>query len=262
MTHLLQLPALDQIETSTEDILAIKRLDLVPVLHDQSRLNSYADHIVQAQAVLLTGVDPQLNQQLSEVIARIIQLLNQSRQTFRKRQYNRLQKWLGIDIEFNAGQLQHLKELDRFIAEADQLCQRIQIEIQKSQARFQQVQGWREQMARYIRAAREFLHEFPAFARQHQAVPDHFAERLSKKIQTLQTLQASNDIALQQMRLTQQLSFSLIDRFKEAQQVLIPAWRYYLQQSTQDQSYTQLEQFDQSREQLIQTLQKTLKNKV
>ena len=39
-------------------------------------------------------------------------------------------------------------------------------------------------------------------------------------------LQASNDIALAQMQLTQQLSLSLLDRFNEAQHVLIPAWQY------------------------------------
>ena len=260
MTRLNDLPALQQMESRPEQLLSIKRLDLVPLLQDQTRLNAYADHIVQAQSVLLIGIDPQLNQKLSEVISKIIQLLNQSKRTFRQRKFNRLQQWLGIDIEFNAGQIRHLKDLDRLILEADQLCQRIHIEVQKSQSRFQQVQGLREQMARYIQAAQEFLHEYPAFTRQQPL--DHFTERLAKKIQTLETLQASNDIALQQMQLTQQLSLSLIDRFKEAQQVLIPAWRYYLQQSTQHQSLSQLDQFDQNREQLIETLKKTLNNKV
>ena len=111
-------------------------------------------------------------------------------------------------------------------------------------------------MAKYIRAAQEFLHEYPAFV-QHRHPLDNFADRLSKKVNTLQTLQASNDIALAQMQLTQQLSLSLLDRFNEAQHVLIPAWQYHVQQSQQHQQYSQT-QLDKSREKLIQTLQDSL----
>ena len=111
-------------------------------------------------------------------------------------------------------------------------------------------------MAAYIQAADEFLKEYPQFSKQQ--VLDHFVERLSKKINTLQTLQTSNDIAMKQMQLSQHLSFSLLDRFKEAQQVLIPAWRYHLEQSRESNSSKTIEQLDKSREDLIQNLKKSL----
>ena len=114
-----------------------------------------------------------------------------------------------------------------------------------------------EQMAAYIQAADEFLKEYPQFSKQQQVL-DHFVERLSKKINTLQTLQTSNDIAMKQMQLSQHLSFSLLDRFKEAQQVLIPAWRYHLEQSRESNSSKTIEQLDKSREDLIQNLKKSL----
>lgn len=256
MTIPLDLTPLSQLDINQEHILAIKRNDLVPLLNDPHRLNHYADHLVQAQSVLLNGVDPKLNQQLSEVIHQIIQQLSRSNKYLSQRKFNVLQKWLGIDIEYDAGQIKYLKNFDRLIDEANYLSQKLQIEIQKSQSRLQQVVGLREQMAEYIRAAEEFLQEYPQFSKQQTL--DHFVERLSKKINTLQTLQTSNDIALKQMQLSQHLSFSLLDRFKEAQQVLIPAWRYHLEQSRESNSTKTLEQLDKSREHLIQNLKKSL----
>lgn len=256
MTIPLDLTPLSQLDINQEHILAIKRNDLVPLLNDPHRLNHYADHLVQAQSVLLNGVDPKLNQQLSEVIHQIIQQLSLSNKYLGQRKFNVLQKWLGIDIEYDAGQIKYLKNFDRLIDEANYLSQKLQIEIQKSQSRLQQVVGLREQMAEYIRAAEEFLQEYPQFSKQQTL--DHFVERLSKKINTLQTLQTSNDIALKQMQLSQHLSFSLLDRFKEAQQVLIPAWRYHLEQSRESNSTKTLEQLDKSREHLIQNLKKSL----
>jgi len=60
------------------------------------------------------------------------------------------------------------------------------------------------------------------------------------------------------MQLSQQLSLSLLDRYKEAQQVLIPAWQYHVKQSQQSSSTIELEKLDNSREKLIHTLKKSL----
>lgn len=260
MKQFTELVPLDQIDVSRDELLSIKRNDLVPLLDDQVRLNHYADRIIQAQSVLLNGVDPQLTQQLSTVIAQIIGQLDQSKKTLKKRKFNALQRWLGLDLEFDSGQIKYMKDLERLIAEANHLSQKLQLEIQKSQSRFQQASGLREQMAKYIVAAQEFLLEYPNFVKNRHPL-DNFSDRLSKKINTLQTLQSSNDIALAQMQLTQQLSLSLMDRFNEARQVLIPAWQYHLKQSSEKNSVATLQELDQSREKLIQSLQQSLDKK-
>ena len=251
------LPALQDIPVDRTELLAIQRNDLVPLLNDQYRLNHYADQLIQAQAVLLDGVDPHLTQQLSATIEQLIQALGNSKKVLKQRKFNALQKWLGIDLEYGAGQVQYYKRLDTLLQQADGLSQKLQIEIQKSQSRFQQLIGLREQMAKYIQAADEFLLEYPKFVRNQHPL-DNFNERLTKKIYSLKTLQSSNDIAITQMQLSQQLSFSLLDRFKEAQQVLIPAWQYHVKQSQQSGSHSQLEKLDHSREHLIKSLRKSL----
>lgn len=250
------LPPLHQVEIDQDQLLNIKRNHLVPLLDDQMRLNHFADQIVQAQAVLLNGVDIKLSQQLSQVIGQIIGQLNNSNKVLKNRKFNALQKWLGLDLEFVSAKIKYMKDLDLLVDEASVLSQRLQLEIQKSQSKLQQVLGYREQMAGYVLAASEFLSEYPQFVKNRHPL-DNFSERLSKKVNSLQTLQASNDIAITQMLLTQQLSMSLLDRFKEAQQVLIPAWQYHLQQSQQQVQYSQSE-LEQSREKLIHTLQKSL----
>ena len=251
---------LQEITVDRAELLAIQRNDLVPLLNDQYRLNHYADQVIQAQSVLLDGVDPHLTQQLSVTIEQLIQALGKSKKVLKQRKFNALQKWLGIDLEYGAGQVQYYKNLDHLLGQADRLSQKLQIEIQKSQSRFQQALGYRERMAKYIVAAQQFLGEYPNFVNNRHPLDD-FPERLSKKINTLQTLQSSNDIALSQMQLTQQLSLGLIDRFKEAQQVLIPAWQYHLKQSNETQSQHSLAELDQSRDKLIQTLKQSLEKK-
>ncbi|WP_407305838.1 tellurium resistance protein [Acinetobacter sp.] len=257
MSQIDVLVPLAEIEVNRAELLSIQRNDLVPLLNDQYRLNHYADQLIQAQSVLLNGVDPHLTQQLSSTIEQLIQTLADSKKYLKARKFNALQKWLGIDVEYESGQVEYYKNLDQLLNRANHLSQKLQIEIQKSQARFQQLLGLREQMAKYIQAAQEFLGEYPKFVKNQHPL-DNFSERLSKKINTLQTLQASNDIAITQMQLSQQLSFSLLDRFKEAQQVLIPAWQYHVKQSNQSNSTIELEKLDNSRENLIKTLRKSL----
>lgn len=227
MSQFAVLVPIQNITVDAQDILQLKREQLVPLLNDQYKLNHYADVIIQAQSVLLNGVDPQLTQQLSQTIEKLIQSLSQSKKILKKKKFNALQKWLGIDLDFASNQVEYYKNLDRLLEQANQLSRKLQVEIQKSQARFQQLIGLREQMAKYVRAAEEFLTEYPQFV-PNQHPLDNFGERLSKKIYTLKTLQSSNDIAITQMQLSQQLSFSLLDRYKEAQQVLIPAWQYHV----------------------------------
>lgn len=252
------LAPLHEIETNLHDVLSIKRNDLVPMLNDQYKLNHYADKLVQAQSVLLQGVDPKLTHRLSQNIQQLIQQLSLSKKYLRKRKFNAVQRWLGVDVEFGAKQIGYYRNLDTLLEQTNTLSQQLQIEIQKSQSRFNQLSGLREQMALYVQSAEEFLNEYPNFA--HQYSLDHFAERLSKKIHSLRTIQASNDIAIAQMQLSQHLTFSLLDRFKEAQQVLIPAWKYHVQQSQHSGSDASLEKLEGSREKLIQTLKKSLEN--
>ncbi|WP_180063694.1 tellurium resistance protein [Acinetobacter sp. YH16042] len=259
MSQIDVLVPLKDITVDRAEVLSIKRNDLVPLLTDQYRLNHYADQLIQAQSVLLDGVDPQLTKQLSQTIEQLIQALANSKKYLKTRKFNALQKWLGIDLEYGSGQVEYYKNLDQLLDRANHLSQKLQLEIQKSQTRFNQLQGLREQMARYIVAAEEFLLEYPQFVKNQHPL-DNFAERLSKKVNTLQTLQASNDIAITQMQLSQQLSFGLLDRYKEAQQVLIPAWQYHVKQSRQSNSTSSLEKLDNSRENLIKTLKKSLEN--
>lgn len=254
------LTPIEQIPCSSDELLSIKRNDLIPLLDNQTRMNMYADQLIQAQSVLLNSIDPNLTQKLSLVISKIIEQLSASKKKLNQRKFNTLQKWLGLDLEFSAGQVKYLQDLESLIDEAKRLSQRLQIEIQKSESRFQQASGLREQMAKYIRAAQEFLHEYPDFVQNRHPL-DNFSDRLSKKIHTLQTLQSSNDIALAQMQLTQQLSLSLLDRFNEAQQVLIPAWQYHVKQSSAQNSFATTEDLDKSRDKLIQSLKKSLENK-
>ena len=70
---------LRNIPVNSDELLSIQRNDLVPLLNDQYRLNHYADSVIQAQSVLLNGIDPQLTLQLSQTIEQLIQSLADSK---------------------------------------------------------------------------------------------------------------------------------------------------------------------------------------
>ncbi len=72
---------LRDIPVNSDELLSIQRNDLVPLLNDQYRLNHYADSVIQAQSVLLNGIDPQLTLQLSQTIEQLIQSLADSKNT-------------------------------------------------------------------------------------------------------------------------------------------------------------------------------------
>ncbi|WP_044739413.1 hypothetical protein [Acinetobacter tandoii] len=252
-----ELIPLSEIEVNRQDVLAIQRNELVPIFDNPALLAGYAEQIVQAQAVLLQGIDPLLTQQFRQSIEELIQALTQSNKYLKKRRFNALQKWLGIDIEHGSGQIDYYKNLDVLLDRCQHLSQKLRLEIQKSQSRFQQLLGLRLRMANFVVAAQEFVHEYPKMLRTQHPL-DQFSDRLSKKIYSLQTVQASNDIAMQQIQLSQQLSLGLLDRFTEAQQVLIPAWQYHVKQSQQTDSTSELLKLDNSREKLIKTLRKSL----
>ena len=43
------LTPIEQIPCSSEELLSIKRNDLIPLLDNQTRMNMYADQLIQAQ---------------------------------------------------------------------------------------------------------------------------------------------------------------------------------------------------------------------
>lgn len=257
MPQMIVLKPIKEITIERDKVLEIQRNHLLSVFNDQYRLNHYADDIIQAQAQRLDGVDPYLTKQLSQTIEQLIQILSDSKKHLKVRKFNALQKWLGIDIEYGAGQIEYYKKLEFLLAKANQLSQKLQMEIQTSRKKIEEIHQYRQEMAHYIVAAEDFLNEYPKFVKDIHPL-DNFRERLSKKIMSLMTLQANNDIAITQMQLAEQIAFTLLDRFNEAQQVLIPAWQYYVKQSNQNISKSDLDKLDNTRLDLISTLKKSL----
>ena len=109
MSQIEHLVPLKEIVVDRNEVLSIKRYDLVPLLNDQYKLNHYADSIIQAQSLLLDGVDPHLTLKLSQTIEQLIQALAKSQKYLKKRKFNKVQKWLGIDIEYGSSQMQPLR---------------------------------------------------------------------------------------------------------------------------------------------------------
>lgn len=248
-----QLPALESIELDRERVTRIKRNVLVAMLDNPTLLTSYAGNVVEEQNQSLAYSAIVSGAQLSEIIHELIKLLEQSEQYFKPKKYNFLQRWMGVDIEQQANGLQSLQYVERLTQNASTLSQRISAEIYQSQQQMQKLQQLRADMAHYVKAAEEFVRECDDFAGAHTPL-NNFKDRLEKKINTLLTSQTATDLAMLQIRLSQNNAMTLLDRFNEAKNVLIPAWRQHVVSIQNAQTPMQLEQLNAARNRLVNTL--------
>lgn len=261
MSEVNTLAPLAEVDVLPEELLSIKRNELVPLLGDQYRLNYYAEYILKAETALLDDAIHALAKQLSQIIVELVAALADSKQYLGQGQFNFFQKWLGMDLEYTSSQINYYKKVDYLLHSATMLSEELQVEIQKSNAKFQQLLVHRDQMAKYIRAAEEFLVEYPAFVETHYPT-DHFSDQMAKKIQILQSSQQSNDAAIVKMKQVLDYSYALLDHFKEAQDVLIPAWKKQVKQSNQKTSSENLDKLHQTRENLIDLLNASLSKSI
>jgi len=79
----------------------------------------------------------------------------------------------------------------------------------------------------YIEAGREFLRHAPAEPEQQELIFDKPAERLSRKLANLATLQASHEMSLMHMKLARVQAIDIIDTFSQTIKILVPVWRQH-----------------------------------
>jgi hypothetical protein len=250
--------ALHDINLDQEMLLKIKRNVLVPFMRNPTLLTHYADHIVQEQNQLLLSQSIQSSQQLSQVIRQLINQLNQSKKYFGQKKYNFIQRWFGIDLEQQAGSVNFLNDLNQLVEVATRLSHQVATEIYQSQKQMQQLEQLRVDMAHYVVAAEQFVQECHAFADNKMSL-DPFKDRLHKKINTLMTSQSATDMAMLQQNLSRNTAMTILDRFNEAKNILIPAWQQHVLQLQTVQNPQELQQLNAARERLIQTLDHAVK---
>lgn len=79
----------------------------------------------------------------------------------------------------------------------------------------------------YIEAGREFLKVAPAEPEQQEVIFDNPAERLSRKLANLATLQASHEMSLMHMKIARVQAIDIIDTFSQTINILVPVWRQH-----------------------------------
>lgn len=242
----------DQSQSDQSAVIAIQRDILTPILIDPSKLSNYADAIIQDQQCLLSQANIAHSAELGRLIQNIIAQLNQSKKIFSTKKYHFLHRWFGVDLEHQAGSINFLKSLEKSIEQATILSQCVYGEIMQSQQNFQLLESKQVEMSQHIQAAEQFLQQAKQFTSSSQYEP--FAMRLDKKINMLMTSQHATDLAMAQIQLNQNVALSILDRFNEAKNVLIPLWYQQIRASHAGQSPAELEKLNRLREQLIRTL--------
>ena len=243
---------IDQSQSDQSAIIAIQRDILTPILNDQSKLSHYGDAIIQDQQRLLAQANIAHSAELGRLIQNIIKQLHQSKKLFSAKKYHFLHRWFGVDLEHQAGSINFLKSLEKSIEQATVLSQCVYGEIMQSQQNFHALESKRAEMSQHIQAAEQFLQQAKQFTSSGQYEP--FAMRLDKKINMLITSQHATDLAMAQIQLNQNVALTILDRFNEAKNVLIPLWYQQIRASHAGQSPAELEKLNRLREQLIRTL--------
>lgn len=244
--------SVDEFKQDQSAIIAIQRDILTPLLHQPSNLSHYGDAIIQDQQRFLAQANIAHSAELGRLIQNIIAQLNQSKKLFSAKKYHFLHRWFGVDLEHQAGSINFLKSLEKSIEQATILSQCVYGEIMQSQHNFKALEAKREDMSQHIQAAEQFLQQSKRFASSAQY--ESFSVRLDKKINMLMTSQHATDLAMAQIQLNQNVALTILDRFNEAKNVLIPLWYQQIRSSHAGQSPAELEKLNRLREQLIRTL--------
>ncbi len=252
--------ALHAIDLEQERITRIKRNVLLPLMQNPMLFSHYADNVVQEQNQLLLNKPIQSAQGLGQVIRQLIEKLNQSKKHLQQKKYNVLQRWFGIDLEQQAGSVQFFNDLNHLIDKASRLSHKVAGEVYQSQKQMQHLHRLRTEMAHYVIAAEQFETECQAFAQQQDI--SMFKQRLNKKINTLMTSQTATDMAMLQIELSQNVAMTILDRFNEAKNVLIPTWQQHVLSLQSGQDPQELQQLNDARHRLIVTLDNALHSSV
>ena len=244
--------SVDHSQSDQSAVIAIQRDILTPILNDPSKLSHYGDAIIQDQQCLLSKANIAHSAELGRLIQNIIAQLNQSKKLFSAKKYHFLHRWFGVDLEHQSGSINFLKSLEKSIEQATVLSQCVYGEIMQSQQNFNELESKRVEMSQHIQAAEQFLQQAKQFVSSAQY--ESFSMRLDKKINMLMTSQHATDLAMAQIQLNQNVAMSILDRFNEAKNVLIPLWYQQIRASHAGQSPAELEKLNRLREQLIRTL--------
>lgn len=258
-TNTIFLTALHDIPRNEETLLKIKRNVLVPFVQNPTLLTHYADHIVQAQNQLLSSATVQSSQPLAQVISQIIMQLDQSKKYFQPKKYNFIQRWFGLDLEQQADSIKFLNDLNQTLDHATHLSHRVATEIYQSRKQMENLDLLRSDMAHYVVAAEQFMQESEAFVEQKHVL-DNFRQRLQKKINTLMTAQSATDLAMLQRDLNQHIAMTILDRFNEAKNILIPVWQQHMLNVQSANTPQELQKLNDARQHLINTLDKAVQS--
>ncbi|MFB2578563.1 hypothetical protein ACEYX6_05320 [Acinetobacter sp. c2-A9] len=253
-----QLTPLAEMVDDTARLLQIKREQLVPLfdIARQQRIFEidYADAILQAQHQQLDTIHLALIPSFAENLSKIMQLLQQNEQK-KPKKFNRLQRWLGQDIEYKAKNLATQQQLKRLVDRIKTDSIRLQQQQQQSEQSIAKLQQLRLDMAYHIVALQQFIQESEQFALQSTSTSvQQLMPRLQQRVQQLSQAQVSTDMAMLQMLLNQDVATSLLQRVDELLQVLLPSWQHYLNTQHSANNAQQLEKIHRMRQQLLQQL--------
>ena len=244
---MLDLVALHDIPLNPDRIKRIVVQVLLPLQQQPQLFSQYGDHIIQAQQQLLAQRIAKHGAQLSQILENILGQLAQAKIMIQPRRYPKWQSWLGLDIEQQARHDEIFFRLERDVKSAASLNKHLEHEHQSHLTQLAQLHDLRIEMAYYIRAAEQLLTDF-------DTLRVEFKARVEQKINTLLTAQTATDLAMVQLKLSDDVNLTLMDRFTETITILIPAWQQHVAHQAHSETPEQLESLNQARHRLLQTL--------
>lgn len=244
---MLDLVALHDIPLNPERMKRIITKILLPMQQQPQLLSQYGDHVIQAQQQVLVQRVAQHGAQLSRILEHILKQLEQTKTMLQPRRYPKWQSWLGMDIEHHARQDEIFFRLERDVKRAAYLHRQLEHDHHATGEQLANLHELRVEMAYFIGAAEQLLSECDSLTLDFKA-------RVAQKINTLMSAQAATDLAMAQLKLADEVNLTLMDRFSETITVLIPAWQQHVASLAQQDTPQQLENLNQARQRLLDTL--------
>lgn len=143
-----------------------------------------------------------------------------------------LDSFMGRDVEKQIRYEQARTSLDNMLKSTASIAEGVYDTLTAIDKLISQHQQEVATLSVHIQAAREYLAELPTTpatsASENDVTQfDRPKERFARKVANLAALEASHQMSLMQLKLTQAQAIDMLDRFNETTRVLVPVWRQH-----------------------------------
>ena len=209
----------------------LKREVIPKLFQDSSLIGTYGRD--EQSTLVINGHSDLLEHspvaQLTEKLSQIMAKLSDADPKAVNDKPNWVQRFTGKAVEAKARYQHARKTLENLLADAQEISKNVGRMVSKIDEMLVSSSAEEARLRTLLQAGREYLEENPraGIPAEQEISFDKPRERFARKLTNLATLQASNELSNNQLRLARAVAIDMLDRHGETVGTLFPVWRQH-----------------------------------